>query len=120
MTAVWISKSVDTVFFQIRSSVLVRLGLAATLSATCVWLSVVWGGMVGPGVFPFLFPVCLVSAWFGGILSGVLATFILAWGAGYYHLPPPGWSIGNINDAIGLTAFVVSGILVSWVVDSLQ
>ena len=120
MTAASVSKFVGTVLFLIRSSVLVRLGLAALLSATCVWLSVVWGGMVGPGVFPFLFPVCLVSAWFGGILSGVLATFILAWGAGYYHLPPPGWSIGNMNDAIGLTAFVVSGILVSWVVDSLQ
>src|SRR5215470_7787510 len=105
MTAASVSKFVGTVLSLIRSSVLVRLGLAALLSATCVWLSVVWGGMVGPGVFPFLFPVCLVSAWFGGILSGVLATFILAWGAGYYHLPPPGWSIGNMNDAIGLTAF---------------
>jgi len=120
MTAAWVLKFVGTVLFRIRSSVLVRLGLASLLSATCVWLSVVLGGVVGPGVFPFLFPVCLISAWFGGILSGILATFILAIGAGYYHLPPPGWSVANVNDAIGLTAFFVSGILVSWVVDSLQ
>ena len=115
-----VSKSVGTILFLIRSSVLVRLVLAALLSAASVWLSVALNGQVGPGVFPFLFPVCLVSAWFGGILSGILATFVLAIGAGYYHLPPPGWSISNLSDAIGLTAFVVSGILVSWVVDSLQ
>jgi len=120
MTVPGVSKSVGTILFLIRSSVLVRLVLAALLSAASVWLSVALNGQVGPGVFPFLFPVCLVSAWFGGILSGILATFVLAIGAGYYHLPPPGWSISNLSDAIGLTAFVVSGILVSWVVDSLQ
>ena len=120
MAAPGVSKLVGTTLFLIRSSVLVRLGLAAVLSATSVWLSVLLGGVVGPGVFPFLFPVCLVSAWFGGVLSGILATFVLAIGAEYYHLPPPGWPISSVSDAIGLTAFVLSGILVSWVVDSLQ
>lgn len=115
-----VSKFTGTILVLTRSSVLVRLGLAGLLSASSVWLSVALGGVVGPGVFPFLFPVCLVSAWFGGILSGILATFILAVGAGYYHLPPPGWAVTNVSDAIGLLAFVGSGILVSWVVDSLQ
>jgi two-component system, cell cycle sensor histidine kinase and response regulator CckA len=118
--AAFVSKLIRAIVILIRSSVLVRLGLAALLSTTSVWLSVVFGGTVGPGVFPFLFPVCLMSVWFGGVFAGILATLILALGAGYYHLPPPGWAITNISDAIGLTAFVLSGILVSWVVDSLQ
>ena len=104
----------------IRARATVRLGLALFLSGLSVWLSVLLGGSVGPGVFPFLFPICVISVWFGGILSGIVVTVVLALGAAYYHLPPRGWIISNTADVIGLTAFVVSGFLVSWIVDSLQ
>ena len=103
-----------------RAHATFRLGLAFLLSALSLWLSVLLGGSVGPGVFPFLFPICVLSVWFGGILSGIVATVLLALGAAYYHLPPRGWYINNAADVIGLSAFVLSGFLVSWIVDSLQ
>jgi PAS domain S-box-containing protein len=104
----------------IRSNGATRLGLASLLGGISVWLSVLLGGSVGPGVFPFLFPICLISVWFGGILAGILVTLILALGAAYYHLPPQGWAIRDRTDVIGLLVFVLSGVLVSWIVDSLQ
>jgi len=104
----------------IRAHPTFRLGLAVLLSGLSVWLSVLLGGSLGPGVFPFLFPICVVSAWFGGILSGIVVTILLALGAAYYHLPPQGWYINKAADVIGLSAFVLSGFLVSWIVDSLQ
>ena len=111
---------VGAIIGPLRFSTVTRLGLAAILGGISVWLSVLLGGSVGPGVFPFLFPICVLSVWFGGFLSGILATAILALGAAYYHLPPRGWAIRDTSDVVGLTAFLLSGVLVSWLVDSLQ
>jgi PAS domain S-box-containing protein len=104
----------------VRAHATFRLGFAFLLSGLSIWMSVLLGGSVGLGVFPFLFPICVLSVWVGGILSGIVATVLLALGAAYYHLPPRGWYISNTADVIGLSAFVLSGFLVSWIVDSLQ
>src|SRR5215831_10418252 len=103
-----------------RAHATFRVGLAFLLSGLSIWLSVLLGGSVGPGVFPFLFPICVLSVWLGGILSGIVATVLLALGAAYYHLPPQGWHISKPADVIGLSVFGLSGFLVSWIVDSLQ
>ena len=63
-----------------RAHATFRVGLAFLLSGLSIWLSVLLGGSVGPGVFPFLFPICVLSVWLGGILSGIVATVLLALG----------------------------------------
>ena len=98
-----------------------RLGFASFLSCTSLYLSVRIGGTeAGPGVFPFLFPACVISAWTGGIPSGALATVILALGAAYYHLPPVGLAISDSTHLFALCAFVLSGLLLAWLVGALQ
>ena len=99
---------------------ILQLGLAWTISCTSLWLSVRFGEEVGSGVFPFLFPATVVGAWTGGLPGGALATVTLALGAAYYHLPPAGLAIGNSFHAFGLLAFILSGLLIAWLVDLLQ
>jgi PAS domain-containing protein len=78
------------------------------------------GEEAGAGVFPFLFPACVISAWTGGIPGGMLATIILAFGAAFYHLPPAGLAISDSTHVFALCAFVLSGLLIAWLVGALQ
>jgi len=54
------------------------------------------------------------------LAGGALATVVLAVGAAYYHLPPAGLAVSNSIHAIALAAFILSGLLIAWVVDLLQ
>ena len=98
-----------------------RLSLASCVSGASLWLSVLLGGEeTGAGVFPFLFPACVISAWTGGIPGGMIATIILAFGAAFYHLPPAGLAVGDSTHVFALCAFVLSGVLIAWLVGALQ
>ena len=50
----------------------------------------------------------------------MLATVILASGAAFYRLPPVGLTVGNSTHVFALCAFVLSGILIAWLVGALQ
>jgi two-component system cell cycle sensor histidine kinase/response regulator CckA len=98
-----------------------RLSLASCISGGSLWLSVLLGGEdAGVGVFPFLFPACVISAWTGGMPGGMLATILLALGAAFYHLPPAGLAISNSAHVFALCAFLLSGLLIAWLVGALQ
>ena len=104
-----------------RTRAVKRFGIALFVSCASIYLSVRFEGIgSGPGVFPFLFPACVISAWTGGVLGGALATIVLAFGAAYYHLPPVGLSIRDSSHLFALCAFVVSGLLISWLVGVLE
>jgi len=97
-----------------------QLGFASIISCTSLWLSVRFGEEVGSGVFPFLFPASVVSAWTGGMPGGILATIILALGAAHYHLPPAGLAIASSTHVFALCAFILSGLLMARLVGALQ
>jgi PAS domain S-box-containing protein len=71
----------------------------------------------GSPIFPpyvTFYPVVLLAALLGGIGEGILATVLAALLAAYYVLPPIGsFSLGAASDAVGLTIFFCSGILIS-------
>jgi two-component system, cell cycle sensor histidine kinase and response regulator CckA len=105
-----------TIFSQAR-----RLSLASGISGVSLWLSVLVGGKeAGAGVFPFLFPAAVLGAWTGGVAGGMLATIVLAFGAAFYHLPPAGITIGDSSHVFALCAFILSGLLIAWLVGALQ
>ncbi len=96
-----------------------RLGFALFVSCASIYWSVrLEGTESGPGVFPFLFPACVISAWTGGMPGGALATIVLALGAAYDHLPPAGLNI--MREYKCVCAFVFSGLLISGLVGALQ
>src|SRR4029077_9276230 len=103
-----------------RFRLVTQLGFASSISGLALGLSVLLGDGAGVGIFPFLFPVCVVCAWNGGIAGGSLATLILAFGAAYYHLPPAGRSGAASAPALALGTFVLTGLLIAWLVGALQ
>jgi len=104
----------------LRFRLVSQLSLDSSLSGLAVGLSVLFGNGAGVGIFPFLFPVCVVSAWTGGMAGGSLATVLLAIGAAYYHLPPAGMAVADSAHLLALTSFVLSGLLIAWLVGALQ
>jgi two-component system cell cycle sensor histidine kinase/response regulator CckA len=97
-----------------------QLGFASSISGLSLGLSVLLGDGAGIGIFPFLFPVCVISAWTGGMAGGFLATIILAFGAAYYHLPPAGLAIADSTHLLALGAFIMTGLFLAWLVGALQ
>lgn len=105
---------------RLRYRLVSQLGLASSISGLALGLSVLFGNGAGVGIFPFLFPVCVVSAWTGGMVGGSLATVFLAIGAAYYHLPPAGMAVADSAHLLALASFVLSGLLIAWLVGALQ
>ncbi|HET7109154.1 MAG TPA: PAS domain S-box protein [Candidatus Acidoferrum sp.] len=105
---------------RLRFRLVSQLGLSSSISGLAVGLSVLLGDGAGVGIFPFLFPVCVVSAWIGGMAGGSLATLFLAIGAAYYHLPPAGMAVADSGHLLALAAFVLTGLLLAWLVGALQ
>jgi PAS domain S-box-containing protein len=103
-----------------RFRLVTQLGFASSISGLGLGLSVLLGDGAGVGIFPFLFPVCVVSAWAGGVAGGSLATVILAFGAAYYHLPPAGLAIADTAHVLALGTFILTGMLIAWLVGALQ
>lgn len=70
--------NIDRTSGRERFRLVTQLGFASSISGLALELSVLLGDGAGVGIFPFLFPVCVVSAWTGGMAGGSLATVILA------------------------------------------
>lgn len=112
--------NIDRTSCRERFRLVAQLGFASSISGLALELSVLLGDGAGVGIFPFLFPVCVVSAWTGGMAGGSLATLILAFGAAYYHLPPAGLAVADISHLLALGTFVLTGLLIAWLVGALQ
>ena len=71
---------------------------------------------------PFLlvFGAIIVSAWYGGLGPGLLATFISAIATDYFFLYPRGILTGFSVEGIDVLAFVLEGVLVSVLTSSLR
>ena len=71
-------------------------------------------------LLPFVFAV-VVSAWYGGLGSGLLATSMGAVLAGYFFLQPD-FSIASLRPEVmvGLVFFVLAGATASWLFEALH
>jgi PAS domain S-box-containing protein len=91
----------------------VLVALAAT--AGCTWLRTLLTGVMGdtPALLPFA-PAVLVSAWYGGLWPGVLAT-VLGTLMGDYLWSKPAYTLGvrSASEAISLGLFAATGVLIS-------
>jgi PAS domain S-box-containing protein len=68
-----------------------------------------------------LFPAVLATAYFGGLLAGLLATFLGALGALYFVMEPFGTlRVQTTADAAGLGLFLTGGAVMSWLCESLH
>ncbi|MEJ1974238.1 MAG: DUF4118 domain-containing protein [Lacunisphaera sp.] len=84
---------------------------------TRVWLDP-WLLWYSP--FALLLPAVLVSAWYGGVRAGLLATALGGIGAVYAFVVPDGLVIRNVSDAAAFLLFVAEGLLFSAVCEVLH
>jgi PAS domain S-box-containing protein len=71
--------------------------------------------------FIFFYPAIMLSAWFGRLGPGLLATFLSAVAAMTLWLPAiTDMSVHNLADATGVIAFVAIGILMSVITEALH
>ena len=101
---------------------LLRYGIAATAVGLTYSLKPLIESWVGPGPPLLLFlPAVTVGAWLGGLGPGLLATTMSALVCTYFYLPPLGsLAIHVPNDLFRLVVFVVEGILISTLMETLH
>ena len=89
---------------------LAAIGLVAVSLGARAMLS----DYLGPNV-PYLqfFPAILIASWYGGFGPGVVATAISAMSALYWFIPPAGFAMGDVADAVALTLFTVIGVVIA-------
>jgi PAS domain S-box-containing protein len=103
-------------------SVAARYGFTIVVVALATLLRVALGGVLGAGV-PFItyFPTVVVCAWFGGLWPGLLSTVISGVIAWYAFLAPEfSFGISGPNGFVQLIMFLLAGILISLLAESLH
>jgi signal transduction histidine kinase/CheY-like chemotaxis protein len=75
---------------------------------------------LGLAMPPFItfFPAIIIVAVLAGLGPGLLATALAALVADYYILPPYGFGIASISDAVALVLFATMGLLISLLAES--
>ena len=83
--------------------------LAAMLVRRVLW------PVLGPSVpFLLLWPAVMFSAWFGGLVPGLLTTLLAALSEMYFVLDPPfSFRVSNPAEAAGVVLFMLLGAMVS-------
>ena len=61
----------------------------------------------------FFYPAVIITAIFAGFRAGILATAMAALLADYWIIPPKGFAISSLPEAIGLVIFSFNGVLIS-------
>ena len=105
-----------------RPRSLLRYGIAVTAIGLTYSIKPLIESWVGEGPPLLLFlPAVTVAAWVGGLGPGLLATVVSALVCSYFYFPPLGsLAIHVPNDAFRLVVFVVEGILISTLMETLH
>jgi diguanylate cyclase (GGDEF)-like protein len=92
--------------------------LAVALSVVALLLMVLLRPLMEHSVFfLFLAAVC-ISAIYGGLGPGLVATVISALACDVFFLPPEGVPLNRPEEALRLTIFLSTGVIVSWLAES--
>jgi len=71
--------------------------------------------------FLLFYPTILIVALLAGFLPGVAATLLSTLAAAYFYAAPRNsLAVGDETDSVGLTLFVLVGIAISWLADSVR
>lgn len=69
-------------------------------------------------ISPLFFVAVMVSAWFGGLGPGLLATALAGWASAYYFYDtPPGTGAFGWDDALRLMVFLMMALLISFLLN---
>ena len=92
-------------------------GLAVELSALALVLMLLLRPLMEPSVFFLFHAAVAVSAIYGGLGPGLLATTLSALASNYFFLKPYGELFSGPEEALRVAIFLVTGVMVSWLAD---
>ncbi len=97
-------------------------GVAVLAVGTAVLLMLLLNSWVAMSQSPFLmfFGAVMVSAWYGGMGTGLFATFLSALLSTYLFIAPLHWVALDLSDSLRLSLFVLEGILISALCEALR
>ncbi|HEY6402215.1 MAG TPA: histidine kinase dimerization/phospho-acceptor domain-containing protein, partial [Blastocatellia bacterium] len=93
-------------------SALLRSAMAALAVTVALLLSLRLRPWLEDSVFLFFFPAVMVSAWYGGLWHGLLATFLSLLAIDYFLLLPGALTIG-LADLPRMIVFVLMAVVIS-------
>src|SRR3712207_3220364 len=92
---------------------LARYAVALLLSALALLLTWLFQSFMERNLFLWFFAAIVISAWYGGLLPGLLVTLIATIGISYFFLPPYGsFAIGG-EGLLRLGVFALVALLIS-------
>ncbi|MDT5122327.1 MAG: hypothetical protein QOC96_1809 [Acidobacteriota bacterium] len=102
--------------------VLIRYGFATLLIGLAVLIRIPLSLALGTGApFILFYPIVTLSAWYGGLGPGLLATILSALTADYLYIEPlHSFEVANFSDVVRLILFILSGAFISWICGSLR
>jgi K+-sensing histidine kinase KdpD len=112
-------RSLPTLMRRIRSAAprLPFYGLAVGLSALALVLMLLLRPLMEESVFFLFFAAVAVSAIYGGLGPGLMATTLSTLASNYFFLRPYGELFSEPEEALRLTIFLATGVMVSWLAD---
>ncbi|WP_442940379.1 PAS domain S-box protein [Nostoc sp.] len=107
---------------HIHYSQLLRYGIVVLIVALVLVLMLMLDPWLSMNGTPFLlfFSAVVVSAWYGGLKSGLLATSLSALLSDYFFLPPAYELSFNLSNSVQVGSFALQGFLFSILCDALK
>ncbi|HEY9830456.1 MAG TPA: PAS domain S-box protein, partial [Stenomitos sp.] len=93
--------------------------LAVGFAMLLMWLFNPWVAM-SHSPFLMFFGAVMVSAWYGGMGVGLFATFLSALLSTYFFVSPSDWQVFDLSNNLRLSLFVLEGILISGLCETLR
>ncbi|MEH2198869.1 PAS domain S-box protein [Nostoc sp.] len=107
---------------HIHSSHLLRYSVTVLIVAVALVLMLILDPWLSMSRTPFLLFFCavVVSAWYGGLKSGLLATSLSALVSNYFFLPPAYDLSFDLSNSVRIGLFALQGLLFSIVCEALK
>lgn len=106
----------------VKRSKMQRYGVAVLAVVLAILLMLLLNPWVGMSQSPFLmfFGAVMVSAWYGGMGAGLVATILSALLSSYFFIYPTYWLVVELSDIVRLSVFVLEGVLISALCEALR
>lgn len=101
---------------------LLRYGFAVLITALALLTRIPFSTVLGGGApFILFFPAVTISAWYGGLGPGLLATALSALAADFLYIEPIySLAVNHGADVVRLSLFIFGGSLISWISGALR
>ncbi|MAS33050.1 MAG: hypothetical protein CL610_03520 [Anaerolineaceae bacterium] len=110
----------DTMVRPARKNRLLRYLFSLVAVAVAFFLSWLLWPVVNEGPFVFFYGAVALSAWFGGLIPGLLATVLSMIVVDYFLVEPLYVIFNSVGDVVRLGIFAGSAVLVSWLNEARQ